>query len=764
MDRLLTLLDATPIKEAEERAREAENRLMEMTDSMPGMVFQYLWKGPDNGRFVYASKGVEKIFGVTSQEIVEISGGGNRLFGFTEEARLQFVHDIAKHAQNLEPVDLEVKVSRDDGQHYLQVRGNFILQNDNSRILNGVIQDITTLKIQEFELRSARQAAEEAMQIRSRFLATMSHELRTPISGMHGMLELLHMTDLSDEQKFMVRNIKHSTNTLLYLVNDLLDFSKIEAGELQLQYQPCQLQSTICDVMRGHATTATGKNLAVNIYWDAALPWMATIDPIRVGQIISNLLNNAVKFTHRGSITLTARYVTQDHLAITVSDTGIGIPQDKQHRLFTPFEQIESDITRRYGGTGLGLAICDQLIKKMNGTLSMESIPNGGSAFTFTIPLSNCRWQDSELAGSEWWVFSTSYEKYSFLHDMGATLKRVQSLAELEDIKGFLLTDEDSLQSLTGDNGLSLLTSLPLSGIIFSGREPLRQRINSSQWWRLGTSPLYPDLLQDTCKQLLFATEINTNPMSGRILRGRILVADDHPINREVMARQLAMFNLDTVLVNDGDQALLAWSEQNFDLLLTDLHMPVMDGNTLTRTLRNRSVTAPIIGITADITVKTIEQMRNSGMSDILEKPYSMESLYQALSRALPHIADITYLPEQPYYRCSEVQDIAQCWLTLFGNDTLARSMAEEYIRTNQEDCLVLEKALAFGKTEVLSEIAHRLKGTAKIANHRALEKKAAYLEDVTQSASEETLQVLVQSIQSEVNRYSQQVGAWIHE
>lgn len=298
---LTVLTDVSRIKEAEERARQAENRLTQITDSMPGVVYQYLWLGPGKGRFLYASEGANEILGVTNRELFGAESAGE-VFGFTEQALQDFVSKVANHAETLAPLDLEVKVERPDGDRYLQVRGNFVRQEQQALILNGVIQDITALKQQEYELREARAYAEQAMQARSRFLATMSHELRTPISGMHGMLELLQMSELNDDQRLMVRNVVISTNNLLYLVNDILDFSKIEAGQLQLNYQSSRLQTVICDAIRGHAALAHNKGLNVVLEWEHHVPDWADIDGVRIGQVISNLLNNAVKFTEQGGL------------------------------------------------------------------------------------------------------------------------------------------------------------------------------------------------------------------------------------------------------------------------------------------------------------------------------------------------------------------------------------------------------------------------------------------------------------------------------
>lgn len=448
---LTVLTDVSRIKEAEERARQAENRLTQITDSMPGVVYQYLWQGPGKGRFLYASQGTNEILGVSHQDLFNAESGGE-VFGFTEEALQDFVSKVANHAETLAPLDLEVKVERPDGDRYLQVRGNFVRQEQQALILNGVIQDITALKQQEYELREARAYAEQAMQARSRFLATMSHELRTPISGMHGMLELLQMSELNDDQRFMVRNVVTSTNNLLYLVNDILDFSKIEAGQLQLNYQSSRLQTVICDAIRGHAALAHNKGLNVVLEWEHHVPDWADIDGVRIGQVISNLLNNAVKFTEQGGITIRVSYLSEQ-LTISVSDTGIGIAAEKQALLFTPFEQVESDINRRFGGTGLGLAICEQLVCKMRGALTLTSKAGEGSSFRFTVPLTNPQWDPPALADTEWWFFSDDTNLEAAMVRQGAKLRYLGANELSRSLDGLLLADQRWLEQALGGNG-----------------------------------------------------------------------------------------------------------------------------------------------------------------------------------------------------------------------------------------------------------------------------------------------------------------------
>ncbi len=233
-----------------------------------------------------------------------------------------------------------------------------------------------------------------------------------------------------------------------------------------------------------------------------SVPDQAEMDGVRVGQVISNLLNNAVKFTEQGCITLAVNYL-DGLLSIMVADTGIGIAEEKQALLFTPFEQVESDINRRFGGTGLGLAICDQLVRKMGGNLHLVSKPGEGSSFTFTVPLQKPQWDLPALAGSEWWYFSNDPVLEMAMRRLGAKLKPIEASNFSDDLQGLLLADELWLEQTLGPEWQSWLQQRALKGIIVSPREALRGRLGAAHWWRLGLSPLYPDLLLESCNELL---------------------------------------------------------------------------------------------------------------------------------------------------------------------------------------------------------------------------------------------------------------------
>jgi len=253
---LTVLTDVSALKAAEDKVREVEAMLRDMTDSMPGVVYQYQWHRSGQGRFLYVSQGAGETLGVPSQALMSAKSEWKE-FGVSEEVLQAFTARVAANAPTRAPIDWEVKVPHHGGERYLQVRGSFVEQGVDTLLLNGMVQDITALKLQQYELREARANAEQAMQARSRFLATMSHELRTPISGMHGMLELLRMSDVDDDQRYLLRNVVTSTNNLLYLVNDILDFSKIEAGQLQPRH-PGQLQGAAGRALLGEGCPGSG--------------------------------------------------------------------------------------------------------------------------------------------------------------------------------------------------------------------------------------------------------------------------------------------------------------------------------------------------------------------------------------------------------------------------------------------------------------------------------------------------------------------------
>lgn len=765
---LTVLTDMTEQLNAQARAREAEARLARLTDSIPGFVFQFTYFGEGEGQFQYVSAGCQAMDLITSEQLLSRQHH-ELLLHLDDSLRATLIAEFERQICQQTQVELTIPSRQVDGRvRTLQVRGNVIHQEDGSALLYGMVQDITAMNEQQQALKEARQKAEAATRARDRFLATMSHELRTPIAGMHGMLELLQLGQLSEDQHYLVRNVISSADNLLYLVNDILDYSKMEAGQLHLEPYPARLAEVLGAVVRSNAAAARQKGLQVHLQWDTQLPDRAELDAKRLGQICANLLHNAIKFTERGHITLTLAYL-EAKLWLRVEDTGIGIAPERLPRLFTPFEQEDTSISRRFGGSGLGLAISRNLVQQMGGNLVLESEPGQGTRAILSLPLCQPHWDAPPLAGSHWQVSRSLPEAAALLRRFGADISlrdRHHPLAP-----GLLLLDEQDAQTLCPP-GCQHESPSPACRVLhqdyrilyLSERESLRTSLHPGRCLRLGQHPLYPDLLQESCLELIAAEE---NPMalapSLPRLRGRVLVAEDHPVNRALLQRQLGLLGIEFALCENGRQALAAWYQSSFDLLLTDCHMPELDGYRLTSTLREQGVTTPIIGITADASKEVSRLSVEAGMTAMLHKPYALADLAQLLGHYLAQDEG----PSQPQFSLppqTDVATVAARWIALFGSETEARTLAAEYLLSNGRDLANLQQALPALAWETLFDAAHSIKGAAHMTGELALAELALALETCCKRQQTEPLAELVQQVQQQALAVNHEIGAWLDE
>ena len=397
----------------------------------------------------------------------------------------------------------------------------------------GVASDITTIKSVQRELTLAKDAAEAASVTKSQFLANMSHEIRTPMNGILGMTELLLATPLTEKQRHMAHTVQQSSASLLTIINGILDYSKIEVGKLQLEHTDMDLSHLLDDAVKLLSEVARQKGISLSVQIAPNIPIALRGDPTRLRQVLLNLIGNAIKFTTKGSITISADCLKRDAeqilLRMTARDTGIGIPPESQSRIFDAFAQADESTTRKFGGTGLGLAIVKQLVRLMGGTVDLESTPGLGSTFGFTVPL-----------------------------------------------------------EVRPDNEMSSVIA-----------------------------------------------QAQHHPAT---LHGKILLAEDNVVNREIAVAMLELLGCAVDIAEDGQEALTAVAAQPYDLVLMDCQMPNLDGLKASRLIREQESQhsprrrLPILALTANAMEGDREQCLAAGMDGYLTKPFTIDQLHHALT------------------------------------------------------------------------------------------------------------------------------------
>ena len=489
------------------------------------------------------------------------------------------------------------------------------------------------------DYRNARDAAEQANRAKSDFLAAMSHEIRTPMNGIMVMAELVAKSPLDERPRRHAETIVRSGRNLLAIINDILDLSKIEAGQLTLEEIPYDPAEVIDQTVVLFSERAREKGLDLCAFIDPALTGTITGDPVRVQQVIANLVNNAVKFTESGSVMVVAELVDSPcpALRISVADTGIGIPAETLGTLFTAFFQADQSITRRFGGTGLGLAICRKIADAMGGTVSVESTPGAGSTFTFTLPMGTA-------AQGEPWPRAVS-PRTAVVDMVG---RSGDILALYLSVAGYRVVRADAAgRDLDIGPGALVFTASDADWAALPHVSIVRCAALAEATNRPGEARLdLPIQRGELCR--LIARHIAGEDLAARAAPAapdeqrpdfshlRILVVDDSAVNREVALAALAHFGATADCVEDGLQAVTAVASGAYDLVFMDGSMPVMDGFEASRRIRAEEAArgvapVPIVALTADVISTAGEAWRACGMDDLLLKPFSLEDLGKVL-------------------------------------------------------------------------------------------------------------------------------------
>jgi two-component system sensor histidine kinase/response regulator len=739
-----------------------------------------IWTKDLAGTITSWNSGAAAMFGYPPSEAIGRTLSVSESTPEEEETRMQrlvagekFSYDARAMTRSRTAIDIQVAVAP--------------LLDDTNQCIGSiaVARDVTQHKRSEEALRLAREAAEAANQAKSSFLARMSHEIRTPMNGVLGMTELLLETGLTSTQRKYAETVQRSGQNLLDIINDLLDFSKIEAGKLELENVDMDLRRTIEDVVDLLAERAHVKGLELACSIPAGLATQVRGDPLRLGQILTNLVGNAIKFTEQGAVLIRVAAVDETATHVTmrfeVSDTGSGISPEAQSRIFDEFSQADGSTTRKHGGSGLGLAISKQLVEMMGGTIHVESALGAGSTFWFTSSFEKQEAQAQEdsraapmgmLTGVRALIVESSAINRGILQtqmsNWGMSNRVAATPEQACDLLGQAVARGAPFDIAIIDLGLPGMDALELARMIRTRADIARVRlvmltrrqadiknardagIDACLAKPVRQTVLYECLVNvmagqapETVAAPAVSEPVNAAPTG---VRGNILLVEDNLINQQVALGILQIQGYNVTVANNGREALDAHAQGGFDMILMDCHMPEMDGFEATREIRNRERAAPgtripIVALTANAMAQDREECLNAGMDDHLSKPFSMQTLQDMLDRwvrpaAASPQADAVRLAAQATAKAAEVVDrgvLDQLRKVLTnGKPELLTRVINLYLSESPKLVLKMKQAAAASDATEVARAAHSLKSSSANVGAKVL---SGYCADIEASA-----------------------------
>ncbi len=669
----------------------------------------------------------------------------------------------------------QVKDRTGSSKWFLTTKVPLFNNNGNIEGIVGVSRDITAFQEANNQLRQAKETAEAANRIKSKFLASISHEIRTPLNGIIGSTGLLLDTALSPEQQAYTDTIRASSDTLLTLINDILDFSRLETGQLELENEPFNLYNCLEETLDLLVTQATEKGLKLAYHIDSDTPGMLIGDITRLRQVLTNLLNNAIKFTDTGEVVIS---VTNRSLAFpqieeqkdkceihfTVKDTGIGIPSDRMAQLFQPFSQLDASTARKYEGTGLGLVICKRLVEVMGGNIWLESagVPGQGTTFHFTVitqvaprkTRKQIQGPHPLLTGKQLLIVDNNTSSRQTLSRQiqawgmfpVATASSIEALTWIKQGQKFDLGIID--MQLPKMDGLTLVSEIrkhydaqTLAVVMLSSVDKQKHKAQAIEFGvtafltrPINASQLH-DTLVNTSSQQVTKIPVTINTAWGQIDTEmgnhhplHILLAEDNIINQKLMLRLLNKMGYRADVAANGQEVLDSFTRQNYDVILMDVRMPEMDGLEATQFLRQQlppSKQPYIIAVTADALGGGREQYLALGMDEYIAKPVKRDELISALKKCKPlshQELNEPVLAEPPALASStdtsvlNVSVIEELQAAIDDDDTeIMGELIDIFLEDAPEQLTEIQQAIANEDSPKLALAAHTLKSNSAL-------------------------------------------------
>lgn len=664
------------------------------------------------------------------------------------------------------------------------------MQHNIDQATSDLRETLEQMEIQNVELDLAKKRAQEAARIKSEFLANMSHELRTPLNGVIGFTRLTLKTELNTTQRDHLNTIERSANNLLAIINDVLDFSKLEAGKLILESIPFALRNTLDEVVTllAHSSHDKGLELTLNIKND--VPDNVIGDPLRLQQVITNLVGNAIKFTESGNIDILVEKRslsnTKVQIEVQIRDTGIGIPERDQSRLFQAFRQADASISRRHGGTGLGLVITQKLVNEMGGDISFHSQPNRGSTFWFHInldlnpnvikdgPATTClagkriAYIEPNAAAAQCTldilsetplevVYSPTFsalavEHYDFmLLGVAVTFKEPLTMQHERLIQATQMAE-------------FLMLALPCHAQV--NAEKLKQDGVASCLLKPLTSTRLLPALVDLCRQTPHENALASDESK---IAMTVMAVDDNPANLKLIGALLDDLVQHVELCDSGQQAVDRAKQMQFDLILMDIQMPDMDGIRaceLIHQLPHQQQT-PVIAVTAHAMAGQKEKLLSAGMNDYLAKPIEEEKLFNLLQRYKPGASaptrQLSAEPIEPVFNPNATLDWQLALRQAAGKPDLARDMLQMLIDFLPEVRNKIEEQLVGENPQGLIDLIHKLHGSCGYSGVPRMKSLCQLLESqLREGTPEEDLEPEFLELLDEMDNVAREARKWL--